>query len=314
VSEADRARLEANPNLFLETVIKAYVANSPENRLPAYDNDLLVGEPLIGFADGNDPIFHEFKKKGIIGAFHFTPEEAFSTYLKRQQKNVGDKKPHALSVVSIIFTATRKTRLSNRPETVMGSPRWQYAFDRGITFMEDTLKHLVSRLEALGYQAVAPMYTRPLLFLWQLPDGPTSDWSEKHIAYAAGLGTFGLNGGIITTRGAALHCGSVITDVALTPTPRAYDNYLAHCLYFRNGSCGRCIERCPSGAISERGYDSRKCFFYHEVDLPRISKNLGREPEGGDHPPVCSLCQTKVPCENRIPSDTSANGRREEKS
>jgi epoxyqueuosine reductase len=314
VSEADRARLEANPNLFLETEIKQYISDSPENRLPAYDNDPLVDEPLIGFADGNDPIFHEFKKKGIIGAFHFTPEEAFSTYLKRQQKNVGDKKPHALSVVSVVFTATRKTRLSNRPETIMGSQRWQYAFDRGITFMEDTLKHLVSRLEALGYQAVAPMYTTPLLFLWQLPDGPTSDWSEKHIAYAAGLGTFGLNGGIITTRGAALQCGSVITDVALTPTPRAYDNYLAHCLYYRNGSCGRCIERCPSGAISERGYDSRKCFFYHEVDLPRISKNLGREPEGGDHPPVCSLCQTKVPCESRIPSDTLAKGKQRGKS
>jgi ferredoxin len=314
VSEADRARLEANPNLFLETEIKQYISDSPENRLPAYDNDPLVDEPLIGFADGNDPIFHEFKKKGIIGAFHFTPEEAFSTYLKRQQKNVGDKKPHALSVVSVVFTATRKTRLSNRPETIMGSQRWQYAFDRGITFMEDTLKHLVSRLEALGYQAVAPMYTTPLLFLWQLPDGPTSDWSEKHIAYAAGMGTFGLNGGIITTRGAALQCGSVITDVALTPTPRAYDNYLAHCLYYRNGSCGRCIERCPSGAISERGYDSRKCFFYHEVDLPRISKNLGREPEGGDHPPVCSLCQTKVPCESRIPSDTLAKGKQRGKS
>lgn len=314
MSEADRARLEANPNLFLETEIKQYISDSPENRLPAYDNDPLVDEPLIGFADGNDPIFHEFKKKGIIGAFHFTPEEAFSTYLKRQQKNVGDKKPHALSVVSVVFTATRKTRLSNRPETIMGSQRWQYAFDRGITFMEDTLKHLVSRLEALGYQAVAPMYTTPLLFLWQLPDGPTSDWSEKHIAYAAGMGTFGLNGGIITTRGAALQCGSVITDVALTPTPRAYDNYLAHCLYYRNGSCGRCIERCPSGAISERGYDSRKCFFYHEVDLPRISKNLGREPEGGDHPPVCSLCQTKVPCESRIPSDTLAKGKQRGKS
>jgi epoxyqueuosine reductase QueG len=180
--------------------------------------------------------------------------------------------------------------------------------------MENTLKHLVSKLEALGYQAVAPMYTKPLLFLWQLPEGPTSDWSEKHIVYAAGLGTFGLNGGIITARGAALHCGSVITDLALTPTPRTYDSYLAHCLYYRNGSCGRCIDRCPSGAISEQGYDNRKCFFYHEVDLPRISKELGREPEGGGHPPVCSLCQTKVPCENRIPSDTTKKDQQRHKS
>jgi epoxyqueuosine reductase len=309
LSEADRERLQENPNLFVETVIKDYVANSPKNRLPAYDNDPIVDEPLIGFADGHDPLFQEFKKEQIVGSFHFTPAEALSTYLKRQKKKEGDKKLSSLSVVSIVFTTTRKTRLSSRPESVMGSPRWQYAFGRGITLMEDTLQHLVSRLEALGYQAVAPMNTRPILFLWQLPGGPTSDWSEKHIVYAAGLGTFGLNGGIITTRGAALQCGSVITDVALTPTPRAYDNYLAYCLYYRNGSCGRCIERCPSGAISERGYDRRTCFFYHEVDLPRISKELGREPEGGGHPPVCSLCQTKVPCESRIPSDHSAKGK-----
>ena len=71
MSEADRARLEANPNLFLETVIKDYVANSPENRLPAYDDESLVDEPLIGFADGNDPIFLEFKNKHVIGSFHF---------------------------------------------------------------------------------------------------------------------------------------------------------------------------------------------------------------------------------------------------
>jgi epoxyqueuosine reductase len=314
VSEAERESLKANPNLFVETVIKEYVANSPANRLPAYDNEPLADEPLIGFADGNDPLFQEFKKKQIIGPFHFTPEEALSTYLKRQKKKEGDKKPSSLSVVSIVFTATKKTRLSSRSETVMASPRWQYAFDRGITLMEDMVEHLALRLEALGYQAVAPMNTRPILFLWQLPGGPTSDWSEKHIVYAAGLGTFGLNGGIITARGAALHCGSVITDLSLTPTPRAYDNYLAYCLYYRNGSCGRCIERCPSGAISEQGYDNRKCFFYHEVDLHRISKDLGREPEGRGHPPICSLCQTKVPCENRIPLDSSSKDKQDHKS
>jgi epoxyqueuosine reductase len=313
LSEADRERLEANPNLFLETAIKEYVANSPGNRLPAYDNDPLVDEPLVGFADGNDPIFQDFKTKTIIGEFHFTPEEALSTYLERQKRNGGDKKPSSLSVVSIVFTATNKTRLSNRPESVMASPRWQYAFNLGITFMESTLQHLVSILESRGYRSVAPSCTKPVLFLWQLPGGPTSDWSEKHVAYAAGLGTFALNGGLITPKGAALQCGSVITDLALTPTPRAYDNYQAYCLYHRNGSCKRCIQRCPIGAISEQGYDKMKCFFYHEVDLLRISKDLGREPEEVEHHAVCSLCQTKVPCERGIPPDTPAKNQQEHK-
>jgi ferredoxin len=311
--EVDKDRLKADPNLFLETAIKQYVASSPENRLPAYNNELLADPPLVGFVDGNDPIFQDFKDETIIGEFHFTPEEALTTYLKRQHKSLKKKKLSSLSVISIVFTATNKTRLSNRPESIMASPRWQYAFDRGVTFMESTLEYLVSLLEALGHQAVAPICTKPPLFLWRLFGGPTSDWSEKHITYAAGLGTFGLNSGLITPRGAALHCGSVITDLALKPTPRVYENYLANCLYYRNGSCQRCVQRCPSGALSKQGYDSRKCFFYHEFELPRISKDLGRDHEGGGHPPVCSLCQTKVPCENRIPPDTSAENQQEHK-
>lgn len=313
MSETNRERLEANPNLFLETVIKEYVANSLENRLPAYDNDPIVDEPLVGFAAGNDTIFQDFKKQTIIGEFHFTPEEALPTYLKRQKKNGGDKKFSSLSVISIVFPATNKTRLSNRPESIMASARWQYAFNRGIIFIESTLQHLVSILEVLGYQAVAPLYTKPTLWLWVLPGGPTSDWSEKHVAYAAGLGTFGFNSGLITTKGAALQCGSVITDLALTPTPRVYVDYQAYCLYHRNGSCRRCVQRCPSGALSEQGYDSRKCLFYHELELPRISKDLEREPEKGGHP-TCSLCQTKVPCESGIPHDTSAKNQKESKS
>jgi epoxyqueuosine reductase len=300
ITKTERERLAKNPNLFLETAIKKYVAHHPENRLPRYSNELLAEPPLVGFADGYDSIFNEFKNGAVIGEFHFTPEEALSTYLKRQHIKAKRKKPSSISVISMVFTATPKTRRSNHRESVMSSPRWQYAFGRGMMLMQSTLGYLVSLLESLGYQAVAPMTTNPAFFLWQISGGPTSDWSEKHIAYAAGLGAFGLNSGLITPRGAALHCGSVITDLAITPTPRAYDNYLANCLYYRNGSCQRCIRRCPSGALSKQGYDSIKCFFYHEIELPKICKDLGREPEGGGHP-VCSLCQTKVPCENGIP-------------
>jgi epoxyqueuosine reductase len=300
ITRLHRESVKADANLFLAAAIKEYVANSPENKLPRYHNELLADPPLVGFADGYDPIFQDFKNGTVIGEFHFTPEEALSTYLKRQHKNIKENRPSSISVISIVFTATQKTRLSNHRESVMSSPRWQYAFGRGMMLMENTLKYLVSLLESLGHQAIAPINTKPAFFLWQIPGGPTADWSEKHIAYAAGLGTFGLNSGLITPQGAALHCGSVITDLAITPTPRAHGDYLANCLYYQNGSCQRCVQRCPSGALSRQGYNSVKCFFYHEVELPRICKDLGREPERGTHP-ICSLCQTNVPCENRIP-------------
>jgi epoxyqueuosine reductase len=296
----DKETMARNSNRFIEAALKEFIASSPENRLPRYHNECIAGTPLVGFSNGYDPIFEEFKNGTVIGEFHFTPEEAFATYLKRQHKSAKRKRPSSLSVISIVFTATQKTRLSNHHESIMSSPRWQYAFGRGMALMQSTLKYLVTLLESLGNQAVAPMTTTPPFFLWQVFGGPTSDWSEKHIAYAAGLGTFGLNSGLITSRGAALHCGSVITDLATTPTHRAYDHYLANCLYYRNGSCQRCVKRCPSGALSKQGYSSVKCFFYHEVELLKICRDMGREPERGEHP-VCSLCQTKVPCEKSIP-------------
>lgn len=167
----DKEKLKTDPNLFLETVIKQYVASNPDNRLPAYNDELLADPPLVGFVDGNDPVFQDFKDDTIIGEYHFTPEEALATYLKRQNKSLKKKKLSHLSVISIVFTATNKTRLSSRPESIMASPRWQYAFGRGITFMESTLEYLVSLLEALGHQAVAPICTKPTLFLWRFPGG-----------------------------------------------------------------------------------------------------------------------------------------------
>ena len=36
-----------------------------------------------------------------------------------------------------------------------------------------------------------------------------STWSERHVAYVSGLGTFGLSGGLITAKGQAVRLGSV---------------------------------------------------------------------------------------------------------
>jgi len=95
-----------------------------------------------------------------------------------------------------------------------------------------------------------------------LPNGPASTWSERHIAHAAGLGTFGLSDGLITARGIAHRCGSVVFNAACTPTPRPYTHYQEYCPYLMDGSCGVCMARCPVGAISPSGHDKVKCSNY----------------------------------------------------
>jgi len=294
-----KKRFEKNPSFFLDEVVKEYVISSQKNRLQTYNNDPIFDEPLVGFANGDDAIFREYKNETIIGDFHLTPSEALSTYLIRQKKQVGKKQPQQLSVISIIFPFSHKNRLSTRHESVIGSERWNMAHNLGGELIEGSLQYIVSLLEELGYQAVAPFCTKPEVII-SSPRGPVSDWSEKHAAYAAGLGTFSLSGSLITPRGKAILCGSLITDLILPPTPRTYENHLAYCLFYRDGSCRRCMKRCPSGAINEQVNDNNKCLEYHENTLSQIAKNLGREQHTDDHI-ICGLCETKVPCEDRIP-------------
>jgi epoxyqueuosine reductase len=112
---------------------------------------------------------------------------------------------------------------------------------------------------------------------------------------AAGKGS-SLSDGFITERGIAHRCGSIITDVTITPTKRACADPWSNCLFFRDGSCGLCIKRCPVGAVSREGHDKEKCQAYVYGELRSTVGVLYGVMETG-----CGLCQTKVPCEAGVP-------------
>jgi epoxyqueuosine reductase QueG len=130
----------------------------------------------------------------------------------------------------------------------------------------------------------------------ETPGGLSSTWSERHAAFAAGLGTFSLNRGFISERGIAHRCGSVITNLVITPSLRRYRHHTENCLFCRNGSCGVCISRCPVGAITRFGHDKESCRVYgYETVVQEVGERYGVATPG------CGLCQTGVPCEARIP-------------
>jgi epoxyqueuosine reductase len=132
----------------------------------------------------------------------------------------------------------------------------------------------------------------------------SSTWSERHAAYASGLGTFGLCDGLITPVGKAVRLGSVVARIQIPPTQRPYSDHHAYCLFYGNRDsrtgghiCGKCMARCPVGAITEAGHDKVKCSEHtSHTTAEYVRAQYGFNGYG------CGLCQTGVPCESKIPT------------
>jgi epoxyqueuosine reductase QueG len=263
---------------MLRHEITTFVAASRENRFAASDEPYFDA-PLIGFAAAADPLFAAYKQ--IIGAFHWSPEELL----------VG-----AATVICWVLPIPRATRASNRTEEQWPSRQWALTRHHGENFNMALRRHLVTWLEARGQRAVAPQLAPGWRSLDDAVVGVASTWSERHAAYAAGLGTFSLNDALITPRGIAHRLGSVVTDLALPATPRTAPDHRHNCLWFREQSCGRCISRCPVGAINHAGHDKTICREYvYGTVAAAVAEPYGVTQTG------CGLCQTRVPCEAQIP-------------
>jgi epoxyqueuosine reductase QueG len=271
----------------IHNVIRSFVRESEANRF-SDGIDPYFEEPLIGFAAADDAIFTEYKR--IIGDFHLTPKE-----LAAGLPEWADSSP--VTVISWILPIISATRESNRTENTCPSLRWSQTRSYGENFNGLLRKHLVASLTALGYNAFAPQLHPAWRELAESPVGIASTWSERHAAYAAGLGTFSLNDALITPKGIAHRCGSVITSLKIMPTIRTSAGHLDNCLFFREGTCGLCITRCPFEALSKSGHDKYRCREYVYGVLPGLLKEKYGVPNTG-----CGLCQTRVPCEKGIPA------------
>jgi len=285
----EAANIKNDPAAWIRERILDYTA-STENSLqfegvlePAW------AAPLVGFSCGDDPLYPKFKED--IGPFYWTPQEIFAATFPGMQVAPGE-----LTVISWILPQTKKTRRDNSREKAVSAERWARSRKYGEDFNIKLRDHVVAVLCEAGYEAVAPMNAPAWKWETSVRYGFASSWSERHAAFASGLGTFGLSDGLITPLGKAMRCGSVVARIAVPPSERPYADHHAHCLFYVDGSCGKCIERCPAGAITREGHDKEKCATYvHDVSSESIRARFGFETSG------CGLCQVGVPCEARIP-------------
>lgn len=102
-------------------IIRAFIAESPLNRLTNIDNSPIWEEPLVAFADGDDPVFDLLKR--AVSPAHMVPREVLAVHLASLPPASAPDLSHA-GVISWVVPVARKTRLSNRRMTERPSKRW----------------------------------------------------------------------------------------------------------------------------------------------------------------------------------------------
>lgn len=258
---------------------------SPDNILPILEGPAFAPDLLLGCAAGDDPLFAQFRSD--ISPDYLLPGDWMAL--------AGvEAAPGELSVVSWALPQTDETRAAQAEETSRPARRWSANRAFGQGYQNRMCRRLVDELTGQGIPAVCPMIRPEFRQLTSPRFGFASNWSERHTAYACGLGTFGLCDGLITARGKAVRLCSVIVKAPLPATPRPYDHYRAYCLY--DQGCRACIQRCPAGAISEAGHDKAKCSAYCDQIYRENRESFGFDGVFG-----CGLCQSRVPCAAGIP-------------
>ncbi len=274
---------------WITGIIRDWVNTSFENTLENTAREKAWAEPLVGFSRGDDAYWESFKEH--VGPFHWTPEEAFE---KSFPGSIVP--PQKLTVISWVLPHTKQTKMDSRKEKTYPPESWARARFYGEVVNEKLRRHVVAELAKAGVRATAPMLHPEWSRMSSDKFVFASKWSERHAAFVAGLGTFGLCDGLITPVGKAMRVGSAVAEIEVPPTPRPYKNHREYCLWFSRGTCRKCVQRCPVGALSEKGHDKIICVHHvHETCKRYINEHYGFEGY------ACGLCQTGVPCESRIP-------------
>ncbi len=245
-------------NDWLILQIKDYVKN-----YPLLNNTQTVWkEPLVAVADAGDPMFGELKTQ--VGPQHLLPQDLL---------------PGAKSVICYFLPFANQIGRSNKSGELC-SDLWAFAYLETNRLINDLNGHINREIEPKGYLAAVTPATHNF-------DENTllSNWSHRHIAVIAGLGTIGLNRMLITDQGCSGRLGSLVTNMPLTSTPRSA---ISACLYLYNKSCVQCIKNCHQGVLQEKQFDRYKCYDYlrHNAE---IHKDKG-------YADACGKCLSQVPC------------------
>lgn len=297
----ERIRPADSSNDWLEETFCSLLLDSPENVLEDFKAQPIFGRPVMGVVDASDGIFEVFRR--VVNPRHIRPEDLLRALWP------GFDMGASVKVVSWALPFSREIFVSNRGGE-WPSDLYSVARNNGAALVDSALSRIIRTLRARGCAAAAPALTEEYDAFRSPEFTFSSTWSERHVAYAAGLGRFGLNGCLMTALGTNVRFASIVTSLPLEVTVGQRPDHRAPCLEDGGASCGLCLERCPVQAISPAGLDKEKCYErrltirqkflapysmkFHLFPSP-IVKN-GRRESGFSL--GCALCLSGVPCES----------------
>jgi epoxyqueuosine reductase len=214
---------------------------------------------------------HEWLARGYAGEMHYMHRTA------DRRRDVREIMPSAQSVISlaVVYNTDRPYSNQHHDRTRAAIARYAWGDDYHVV-IEDRLAQLVARLREISNEAFeARAY---------VDTGPVQ---ERVYAQHAGLGWIGKNTCLINEDlGSWIFLAEIICSLPLEPDSPSLDQC---------GSCARCLEACPTGALVDAGVlDATRCLSYLTIELK------GAIPEElraaiGQHAYGCDICQEVCP-------------------
>jgi epoxyqueuosine reductase QueG len=234
------------------------IVNTVEDEVAGAETVTQYRDPLVAFAPADDPRFAQLRDE--VDPAHRMPEDLLSG---------------ARSVVSFFVPFEPHVLNANAGDRTTVAREWAVAYGETNALIDRTTKRLIGRLAEHGVRAAAEGATHNFD-----PERLVSWWSHKSVAVITGLGSFGLHHMIITDAGCAGRLGSLVLDADL---PARGEPGKVRCLFFHDGSCRACVDRCPVGALdTDNQIDKRRC--WHRC------QDVGATFEALGSPGVCGKC------------------------
>lgn len=181
--------------------------------------------------------------------------------------------PGAQSVITLLMNYYPE---ASQKENAPKISKYAYGIDyheliRGkLNFFLETIREEIGDINGRGFVDSAPVLERA--------------WAQK-----SGLGWIGKNNNLLTKNaGSFFFIASLIVDIPLQYDPAFAKDFC--------GSCTKCIDACPTGAIPEAGVvDGSKCISYLTIELKDeiIPKEFQDKMEGWMF--GCDICQDVCP-------------------